>query len=499
MQTQNRRRFLQGAIATAAASVMACDKPVPDSALQRGELRALPKIAGFKGRVIQKTDSNYEKWRSGMVWQTLKPERFPSMILRPESDKDVATAVRFASAEGLQLSARSGGHHVWGASLRENGLLLDLSRFKQLKVQNTGGTASVGPALWASDLMTGLIKYDQGFPVAHCATVPLGGYALGGGLGLNGDEWGGMACNNIIGGKLVTADGEVLIVDEDRHTDMLWALRGGGGAIPGVLTEFRLKTFDRPANVFSATYVFPLGLLDTALDLLDGIVDLAPRNTELLALMTHNPQAPADAPAEMKKAVAVRVQVYVDDLASANTTLDAIAAMPAVKQSVFSLPAMTESFEQLFSGSMDWRRGFGFGRFAVENAWCNDRRAAVKAIAKVYTNAPSWKSHIVIQPKLAKAIDGHGAFSVAADTYVGVYGVWDDADNNSANLNWLREVSQTLDAHANGHYINEIDAFTDASRAKKCFSEAAWQQLQHLREKWDPNDVFSDFPGQASG
>ncbi len=499
MQSNTRRWFLRTAIAGATASAIGCGKPDSVNLQENPRTTALPKIAGFKGRVVQRTDSAYEKWRSGMVWQTLKPERFPAMILRPNDDADVSAAIRFALSEGLQVSARSGGHHVWGASLRENGVLLDLSRFKQLDVGRERGSASVGPSLWASDLMTGLIEHDQGFPVAHCATVPLGGYALGGGLGLNGDEWGGMACNNIVGGKIASADGELLTVDENTHTDLLWAMRGGGGALPGVVTEFKLKTFDRPANVFSATYVYPMAMLDSALGLLDGIVDLAPRNTELLALMTHNPQAPADAPAEMKKAIAVRVQVYVDDLATANTTLDAIAAMPEAARSVFSLPAMTESFEQLFSGSMDWRRGFGFGRFAVENAWCDDRRAAVEAIAKVYLSAPFWKSHVVIQPKLAEAIDGHGAFSVAADTYIGIYSVWDDKGEDAANINWLREMSRTLDEHANGHYINEIDAFTSPDRPRQCFSEDSWQRLQRLRAKWDPKQVFSDFPGQASG
>ena len=158
---------------------------------------------------------------------------------------------------------------------------------------------------------------------------------------------------------------------------------------------------------------------------------------------------------------------------------------------------MTETFEQLFSSSMDWRRGFGFGRFAVENAWCDDRRAAVEAIAKVYVNAPSWKSHVVVQPKLAQAIDGHGAFSVAADTYIGIYSVWDDDETDTANIRWLREMSKTLDEHAVGHYINEIDAFTNGARAKQCFSAASWQRLRKLRADWDPDEVLFDFPGQA--
>lgn len=499
MPSNSRRWFIKTAIAGATASVVGCSKPSDGGLPVSSRTAALGRIPGFKGRVIEKATPGYEKWRTGMVWQTLKPERFPEMILRPRSEADVAAAMRFARAEGMQVSARSGGHHVWGASLREKGILLDLSEFKQISVNGSGGTADVGPSLWASDLMAGLAEQGQGFPVAHCATVPLGGYALGGGLGINGDEWGGMACNNILGGRLVVADGEILTVDERSHPDLLWAMRGGGGALPGVVTEFKVKTYDRPAQVVSSTYVFPIAMLDAALTLLDGIVDLAPRNTELLALMLHNPQAPADAPAEMKKAIAVRVQVYANNAAAAAPILDAIAAMPSASQSVFSLPAMEETYEQLFSGSMDWRRGFGFGRFAVENAWCDDRRTSVEAIANVYVNAPSWKSHVVIQPKFAEAIDGHGAFSVAAETYIGVYSVWDGDETDTANVGWLREMSETLDQHAVGHYINEIDAFTNTARARQCFSEVNWKRLRKLRADWDPDEVLFDFPGQASG
>ncbi len=499
MPSKSRRWFIQAALAGATASVAGCSRPRSDGLSADSNSIALPRIAGFGGRVIEKSAPGYDKWRRGMIWQSRKPPRFPEMILRPHNDSDVAAAMRFASSEGLNVSVRSGGHHVWGASLRDGGILLDLSEFKQLSVAGSRGTADVGPSLWASDLMAGLKSHDQGFPVAHCATVPLGGYALGGGLGLNGDEWGGMACNNILGGRVVTADGDNLSVDENSHADFLWAMRGGGGALPGVVTEFRIKTFDRPAQVFSSTYVFPLAMLDSALTLLDGVVDLGPRNTELLALMLHNPQAPPDAPAEMKKAIAVRAQVYEDDISTAAPVLDAIAAIPSAAKSVFSLPAMTESFEKLFSDSMDWRRGFGFGRFAVENAWTNDRRTAVETIAKIYMDSPSWKSHVVVQPKLAEAVDGHSAFSVAGDTFIGVYGVWDDADADMQNINWLRRMSATLDESAVGHYINEVDAFENGARARACFSEESWQQLRALRAKWDSGRVFYDFPGQISG
>ena len=473
--------------------VASCGLPRSTDSSRRLPGRAA-RIPGFNGRVVRRGDAEYENWRRGMVWQMKKPGRFPEFILRPQHDADIQAAVRFAGSEGLRVAVRSGGHNIWGASLREGGVLLDLSKFRQITLPERGGTARFGPSLWARDIMEALRARDAAFPVAHCATVPLGGYVLGGGLGLNGDEWDAMACHAILGGRMVTGDGDIVAVSEKENPELLWAMRGGGGALPGIVTELEVKTFRRPPTVFSATYVYPLAALDSAIELLEQMRSMQPGNTEMLALMTHNPQAPADAPDDVRKVIAVRAQIYADEAAAA-PVLDGIAAAPAAKQAVFSLPNMPESFEKLFVESMDWRRGFGFGRFAVENAWTNDMRAAIGAIAAEFMKTPSWKSHVVVQPKLAHAVHDDSAFSVAGDTYVGIYSVWDDPGTDGANVRWLRRMSAVLDAQGVGHYINEIDAAEDEQRIRSCYSGAAWSRLRNVRDRWDSRQVMHDFPG----
>lgn len=453
------------------------------------------RIAGFGGRIVERDGPAYEKWRQAMVWQMRKPDRFPEIILQPRNLSDVQAATRFGRGEGMRIAVRSGGHNIWAASLRDGGMLLDMSYFRQYSVAAAPGTARLGPALWARDVLEALAQHDAGFPVAHCATVPLGGFVLGGGLGLNGDEWGGMACNCILGGTLVTADGDAVEVSEKHNADLLWAMRGGVDALPGVVTELAVKTFHRPRQVFSSTYVFPLAALDVGLDLLQQMAAMKPRNTEILALMTHNPQAGSEAPLDVRKVIAVRAQVYADETAQAAPVLDAIAAIPAAKQSVFSLPSIPESYERLFIDSMDWRRGFGFGRFAVDNAWTDDIRAAVEAIAAEFMQTPSWKSHVVVQPKLAPATIADAAFSVAGNTYIGIYSVWDDAAQDEAGLSWLRRMSGHLKAYAVGHYINEINAGDDPDRIRRCYSSEAWERLRAIRDRWDPQRVMHDFPG----
>lgn len=481
-------------MAGASAALAGCGR-TPDSEPAVPLAEKPGRIAGFDGRLVERGDPAYDRWREGMVWQMRKPDRFPDLILRPEGDADVQAAVRFAAQNGMRVAIRSGGHNIWAASLRDGGVLLDLSNFRQFSTVGGAGTARFGPSLWARDVLEALRDQGTSFPVAHCATVPLGGFAMGGGLGLNGDEWDAMACNGILGGTFVTADGEIAPVSEKENPDLLWAMRGGGGALPGVVTELEVKTFARPAAVFSATYVYPLAAIDAALELLEGITGMRPRHTEMLALMTHNPQVGADAPPDVRKVIAVRAQVYADDESAAAPVLDGIAAIPAAAQAAFSLPRMQESYEKLFVESMDWRRGFGFGRFAVENAWTNDIESAVRGISREFMQTPSWKSHVVIQPKIAPAVADGGAFSVAGNTYIGVYSVWDDEEEDDANVAWLRRMSAQLDTFGVGHYINEIDAAADTGRIRKCYSDDAWLKLRSVRERWDPDQVFHDFPG----
>lgn len=491
---RNRRHIIKAALSGMAAVSPLAGLPPARASGKRGN-PALPRIGGFGGRIVERDDAAYEAWRRGMVWQMRKPDRFPEAILRPRDLGDVQAAVRFAARSGMRVAARSGGHQIWGASVRDGGMLLDLSRFRQFSVPDTPGAALVGPSLWARDVMQALKTQHTAFPVAHCPTVPLGGFAMGGGLGLNGDEWDGMAANCILGGTVVTADGSVVPVSERENTDLLWAMRGAAGALPGVVTELRIKTFRRPAAVFSGTYAFPLAALDSALELLEQVVAAKPRHTELLALLAHNPQAIRGDPPDVQKAMVIRAQVYADDARQAAPVLDALAAMPAAKRAAFRNPLMHETYEKLFVDGVDWRRGFGIGRFGVENAWTDDSRSAIAAIAEEFTRAPSWKDHVVIQPKLSEAVAADAAFSMAGNTFIGLYSVWEDAADDQAQIAWLRRMSRTLDQHAVGHYINEIDAAADQDRIRQCFSNEAWTRLRRIRAHWDPDQVMHDFPG----
>ena len=99
------------------------------------------------GEVINREDDQYEAWRNSMVWHLRKPDRYPDTITRARSEQDVSAAVKYATDNGLRVSARSSGHNSTGAALRDGGLLIDLALLRSVEInaghKNCTGTTGI--------------------------------------------------------------------------------------------------------------------------------------------------------------------------------------------------------------------------------------------------------------------------------------------------------------------------------------------------------------------
>ena len=120
----------------------------------------------------------------------------PQAVVLCRTSEDVVEAIAFARRSGIELAVRSGGHDFAGRSTG-NGMVLDLAPMQSLEVSD--GLASVEPGLRLGDLYPAL------------------------------------------------ADGRVVECDEQRHEDLLWALRGAGALGLGVVTRLTLRTVPEPA------------------------------------------------------------------------------------------------------------------------------------------------------------------------------------------------------------------------------------------------------------
>jgi FAD/FMN-containing dehydrogenase len=92
-------------------------------------------------------------------WQKRIPQRFPDVIVAATSDADVIEAVKVARARGLLISVRAGGNSWIATSLRDGGMLIDLSRLNRVTVDVAARTATAQPAIKNTELVAALAQH----------------------------------------------------------------------------------------------------------------------------------------------------------------------------------------------------------------------------------------------------------------------------------------------------------------------------------------------------
>jgi FAD/FMN-containing dehydrogenase len=166
-------------------------------------------------------------------------DKRPGVIAQCESAADVAAAVRYGVSEGLEIAVRGGGHSVAGASVTEGGVVVDLRKMRSVQVDPEAKLARVaGGATWA-DLDGACQQYWLATTGGRVSTTGVAGLTLGGGSGWLERKF-GLACDSLVSVELITADGQLVIADETRNTELFWALHGGGGNF-GVATSLTFK------------------------------------------------------------------------------------------------------------------------------------------------------------------------------------------------------------------------------------------------------------------
>jgi FAD/FMN-containing dehydrogenase len=179
-------------------------------------------------------------------------------MVAAESSADVVAAVRFAKAHNLRLVVKGRGHSYFGASCAPDSLLLWTRKMDAITVHDRfipadsnsepvpAITAGAG-CMWlhAYQAAASAERYVQG---GGCTTVGVAGLVQGGGFG-NFSKAFGTAAASLLEAEIVTADGEIRVVNETREPELFWALKGGGGGTFGVITRLTLATHSLPESV----------------------------------------------------------------------------------------------------------------------------------------------------------------------------------------------------------------------------------------------------------
>jgi FAD/FMN-containing dehydrogenase len=186
----------------------------------------------FKGDLLRPGNREYEDAR--VIWNGMVA-RTPGLIARCADVSDIQAAVRTAAEMGVLTALRCGGHSLAGFSTCDGGLVIDLSRMRQVTVDADARRARVAGGCLLGSIDTATQKAGLVFPAGVVSHTGASGLILGGGTGWLTRRF-GLSCDNVEGFSLIAADGSIVRTNSKENADLFWALRGGGGNF-GVVTD----------------------------------------------------------------------------------------------------------------------------------------------------------------------------------------------------------------------------------------------------------------------
>ncbi len=425
------------------------------SELRLGQATVRELRDALRGELIEPTDAAYEEARS--VWNGMI-DRHPALIARCAGTADVVAAIRFARSEGLTVAVRGGGHNVAGNAVCDGGLVIDLSAMKAVRVDDAAGTVRAQGGLTWGELDAETQKTGRAAVGGLVTTTGVAGFTLGGGIGWMMRKH-GLACDNLIGAELVTADGETIHVSEADNAELLWGLRGGGGNF-GVVTEFEFRTHP-VSTVTGGLLAWPAAAGPDVLRVWRRWTKDTPDDLCTMAAYLYAPPEPF-VPAEVVGSLIFAIAMcHLDSEGTAAGDVQALRELGPAVDVVGPIPyvALQAMFDAgVPRGSRNyWRSGY------LDEL----SDAAIEAINESAQSLPSPLGQLHIHQmggEMSRVPAGATAFGNRdAPFLVNYIALWLDPAEDEAGVAWARAASDAVAPHATGgRYVNFLADEGDA-------------------------------------
>lgn len=414
----------------------------------------------------------FEAWYQSIAWNGRDFHRKPAGIVRVKNETDVIKTLQFASEQHLKISVRGGGHSYAGSFLKSDTLLLDLSALNNVVIDARRRHAIVEPGVSGGQLSQALAAQGLVFPTGHGRQVTVSGFLLGGGLGINCSQWGGMSVFNVEALDIITADGQLRHVDATHNPELFWAARGSGPTAFFVAVRFYLRCQPQPGIIANSVYTLPANTLDA---LLSGIEQAQPP-ANLQIMIALNPGSPT---------LILNTLAYTDDLETAQQMRATL--FQHLPQALTPLeedqPASFETLYQMTDNMMVSKR------YRTDNILTDRRQDIAPILERHLDQSPSTASTCLLVWR-GKPDYPDAAFSVQGNFFISTYAQWNNAEEDAPNRRWLSGLYDELTDIATGSYINEFDLELRGNEVWRCFAPDHWKRLEQLRSQHDPQGRF---------
>src|SRR5215204_2604786 len=437
---------------------------------------------GLRGPLIQQGDADYAEARKAY---NAMIDKYPRMIVRCADVADVVSCVNFAREYGVLLAVRGGGHSASGLGVVDDGLVIDLSRMRGVRVDPQARTVRVEGGATLGDVDHAAHAFGLAVPAGIVSTTGIGGLTLGGGQGYLTRKY-GLSIDNLLEADLVLADGSLVKASEDEHEELFWAIRGGGGNF-GVVTSFLFR-----AHPVHTVYAGPtLWHIEQAEEVLRWYQQFIPQAPEdlcgLFAFLVVPPGPPFPEHLHGKTMCGV-VWCYAGPLEEAEEAFRPIRQFspPALDLAgPMPLPTLNSLFDPLVPPGL---QQYWTGDFIDE---LSDEAIALHV--KYGEKTPTMLSTTLFFPidgAVQRVGKNETAFSYREATWSAtINGVDPDPANNERIISWTKEYFDTLHPYsAGGAYVNfMMDEGQD--RIKATYRDN-FERLVAIKNEYDPDNHF---------
>ncbi|KAJ7648379.1 hypothetical protein DFH06DRAFT_575473 [Mycena polygramma] len=218
--------------------------------------------------------------------------KVPGAIVKPATEEDVVIAVKLASERQVPFVPKSGGHSLW-STIGADGFILDLTQLTNISVDKPTGRITLQSGVLTKQANEVAFQNGLCLPLGSANTAGVISMALGGGLSALSAVT-GCTSDNIVSARVVTADGRLLIVNEDSHPDLFWGLRGAGQLL-GLVTEITLQGYPLSVlgtddgTIWTGAIVYPASRVKEVIDAMTPLVEDTTAPTAGLFLISSLP------------------------------------------------------------------------------------------------------------------------------------------------------------------------------------------------------------------
>ncbi len=437
--------------------------------------------ARLRGGLIRPEDADYEE--SCRLYNAMI-HKHPALIARCADVADVIAAVEFAREQKLALAIRGGGHNGGGLGLCDDGLVVDLSRMRGVRVDPLARTVRVaGGSVWG-DVDHATHAFGLAVPSGIISTTGVAGLTLGGGLGHLTRRY-GLTIDNLLAVDMVLADGRFITATAEQYPDLFWAVRGGGGNF-GVVTSFLFRG-SPVGTIIGGPTLWPL---ERAAEVMQWYREFIPNAPEELggffAFMTVPPGPPFPEHLHLKKMCAV-VWCYTGDPARADELFAPVRALSPALHGVqpMPFPMLQSAFDGLYPPGLQWYWRADFVKELPD--------AAIARHVEFAERMPTMHSTMHLYPidGAAHRVDPHDtAFSFRDAQWSQVIVGVDPSPARAQEIStWAKDYWDALHPYsAGGAYVNFM--MDEGQERVQATYRDNYARLVEVKNRYDPDNLF---------